>query len=95
MAPIIAAVQLLISNPFKKKAVIFRMIAFTTKVKRPSVKIFIGKVRNNKMGRINIFKIPIKTEAIRADENPAILNPGTKYDVRSNTLEVKNQTTNQ
>jgi hypothetical protein len=54
------------------------MIALTTKVKRPSVKILIGKVRNKSIGRKNIFNIPMSIEAMSAEENPEILKPGTK-----------------
>jgi hypothetical protein len=77
-AAMMAASHVLISKPFKKKAVIFKIIALTTKVKSPSVKILIGRVRNNKIGRKNIFKTPMSTEAIRAEENPEIIKPGTK-----------------
>lgn len=54
------------------------MIALTTKVKRPRVKILMGKVRNNSIGRKKIFNIPMSIEAMRAEENPDILKPGTK-----------------
>jgi hypothetical protein len=66
-AAMMAASHVLISKPFKKKAVIFKIIALTTKVKSPSVKILIGRVRT-----------PMSTEAIRAEENPEIIKPGTK-----------------
>ena len=74
----IAPNQVLISKPRKKDAANFKIMAFTTKVKKPSVKIFIGKVKIIRIGFTKIFKIPIIIEAIRADLKPEILTPGTK-----------------
>lgn len=71
------------------------MMALTTKVNRPRVKILMGNVRNINIGRKKIFKTPIRTDAISAEENPEILKPGTKYEVINKATEVKNQTNNQ
>lgn len=54
-----------------KKVVISSIIAFTTKVKSPSVKILIGNVKRSKIGLISIFRIANIKLASSAVVNPS------------------------
>jgi hypothetical protein len=67
MAPKIAAVHVLISNPTINAEQIRKTIPLTTKVKRPRVRTFRGKVKKIRTGQIRIFARPIITAAISAD----------------------------
>lgn len=59
-----------------------------TKVNAPSVKIFIGKVKNNNIGFIKTFTTP-KTKAVsKAAQKPLTETPGKRYEV-PNTAKVK------
>lgn len=49
-----------------------------TKVNKPKVKIFIGKVKNSKMGLIKVFRIPKTTTNTIAVQKVGICTPGTK-----------------
>lgn len=62
--------------------------AFITKVKSPSVKIFIGRVKNNNIGLINAFTTPNTKAVIKAAQKPPIETPGKIYEV-PNTAKVK------
>ena len=66
MAPKNAGSQPLISKPFITPAEILKITAFTTNVKRPKVIIFIGSVRNNRMGLNNMLNKPSIMAAIKA-----------------------------
>ena len=70
IAPKIAAHQLLTVNPGKMAAQILIIAPLITKVKNPSVKIFIGKVRTKKIGQRIAFANPISNAARHADINP-------------------------
>ena len=62
--------------------------AFITKVKSPSVKRFIGKVKNNNIGFINTFTMPKTKAVIKAAQKPLTETPGKIYEV-PNTAKVK------
>jgi len=53
------------------------MMAFTTKVKSPRVRKFIGSVKNRRIGRINMLRRPTSKLAHMALPKDLILNPGT------------------
>jgi len=94
MAPITAGTHPLISKPFNIPAANLKIIAFTIKVKRPSVKMLIGKVNNRSMGRRSILKNPTTSAAIMADPNEWILNPGTTTAVRYKKIDEMIQVNN-
>jgi len=50
--------------------------AFMTKVKRPRVKILIGKVKNISIGFINVFTKPKAKAVINAHQKPLTDTPG-------------------
>ena len=71
------------SNPGEKLAASMRRRAFNTNVNNPSVTIFIGSVKNSKIGFTKAFISPIITTAIKAEVKSDNLIPGsiklTKY----------------
>lgn len=77
MAPKMAEPQPLIIKFDKNFADSFKIIAFTTKVKKPKVKKLIGSVRNKSIGRKSILKKPIITTAHIAVPKDFIVNEGT------------------
>lgn len=62
--------------------------ALTTKVKIPSVKIFIGRVKNNKIGLMTTLTTPKTKAVIKAAQKPPTVTPGKIYAV-PNTAKVK------
>lgn len=77
MAPTIAGIQPLISKPFITPAEILKIIALTTKVKKPRVMMLIGRVKKSRIGFNNILKRPTTMAAIIALGNDVIVIPGT------------------
>ena len=59
-----------ISKPEITPATIISNMAFKTKVKSPSVKMLIGRVRTKRMGRKKAFKIPRIAAEKKAEKNP-------------------------
>lgn len=76
-----AVIQSAILNDDIIPAAILKTIAFTTKVNKPRVRILIGKVSSNKMGRRMAFSKPITKLAIKADLKFFISKPFTSLDV--------------
>lgn len=65
-------------NPGMTPDTIIKSMAFITKVKRPRVKMLIGKVIKNNIGRKNAFSIPNNPEANKADKNPLAWIPSIR-----------------
>ena len=57
---------------------IINKTAFITKVKRPRVKMFIGRVMINKNGRKKAFSMPSIAAAKKAEKNPLTCIPSSK-----------------
>ena len=91
-AAIIADNQSIIRNDDINEAAVLRTMAFTTNVNKPSVKILMGKVRNNKIGRRIALSKPISKLAIKADLKLLISKPFTNLDVMSNAKADKSHT---
>lgn len=70
------------SKPFSIPAAILKIMAFITNVKKPSVRIFIGRVKKISIGLIKTFKKPTIAEATIADPNDLIVKPGTMTAVK-------------
>lgn len=68
-------------NPVTTTAASLSITAFTTKVKSPKVRKFIGADIKSKTGLIKVFKTPIIIAAKIKAWGPEIPNPGTKYAV--------------
>lgn len=91
-APMMAVIHPLILKLDIIPAANLKTIAFTTNVKRPKVKIFIGNVNNKSIGRSIAFNNPIIRLAIKADLKSLISNPFTNLDVTSKATADKTQT---
>jgi hypothetical protein len=66
-------------NPGTKSAAKSITRALITKVNKPSVRIFIGRVRKRRTGLINAFNKPKTKAATSADEKLDITTPGSMY----------------
>lgn len=81
MAPKIAENHPSISKFGKNAATILRTAPLTTKVKSPSVKILIGKVKNMRSGQTYELAKPIAKAAIKAEKIPPIRKPAITFEV--------------
>jgi hypothetical protein len=54
--------------------------ALITKVNKPKVKTFTGKVKTSKIGLIKVLIKPITTAVTMAGKKPSKCTPGNKYD---------------
>jgi len=52
--------------------------ALITKVKRPRLRMFMGRVNTSRIGLKNAFKIPSRAAEKIAEKNPSILIPSNK-----------------
>lgn len=87
--PIIAAHKLVISKPFTSNAATPNKIPFIKKVNKPNVKMLIGKVKNNIIGLIKAFIIPIVAEVTA--RTIKALNPETFKFIPFMTFTTKNK----
>ena len=81
IAPISAAKKESITKPDTSWEVIQSIKPLTNKVKRPKVRIFIGRVINNIIGRMTIFTAPRIKAAQSADENEVRCIPTIMFEV--------------
>jgi hypothetical protein len=65
------------SKPGTRAAQILITMPLTTKIKSPSVRMVIGRVRNKRIGFTKILTNPTTKAATSAAKNPETLNPGT------------------
>lgn len=78
MAKSIAHQKPLTPNPGTTMDASITSKALITKVKRPRVKIFIGRVNITTIGLMKALMAPKTTANIKAEKNPAIETPGNK-----------------
>ncbi|MDX1535709.1 MAG: hypothetical protein R3346_03050 [Candidatus Spechtbacterales bacterium] len=65
--------------------------ALITKVNKPRVKIFIGRVKKTKIGFMKIFRIPRTNATAKAVRNPETTTPGKMYAVTATARVVISQ----
>jgi hypothetical protein len=69
-------------------------IAFITKVKKPSVNMFMGRVMINKNGLRKAFSTPSMAAAKNAEKKPLTCIPSSRYDVTKIAIVRINHLTN-
>lgn len=82
-APTKAGINPSMVKPGTKRATRSKSSALMTKVKRPSVKIFIGSVSIKIIGFISVFIIPRATATISAVVKELTWNPDTYCEART------------